>query len=252
MSVRSKLLKAELLLSGLARFTETDLVRCDHQTTCLYAECVRVSATRAANGDLLSSGFSNVVSNGAYPIADEGQVSLTPDWCGIGLRLQDREHFRCRYTPHHCADCREAYLAPGVDNEHRRVRNAAPLSCIQQIPFANDVPFDVAQDGKRQGQLSAQTFGFLACIDGNCGYGCARCENLSVMIAIVRQLAVAKWSPPAAIEQQHHCPMRCQIRKAPLYSCRIRQAKIRCHFASTRDFRHRSSLALRLRLIRPD
>ena len=139
-----------------------------------------------------------------------------------------------------------------VDDEHRRFRDAASLSCIQQVPFSNDVPFRVAQDGKWQRELGAQSFGFRGRIDGNCGYACACCTNLSVMIAIIRQLAVAKWSPPAAIEQQHHRPMRCQIRKAPRRSCRIRQAKIGRRFASTRDFRHCSSLALLPRLIRPE
>ncbi len=71
-----------------------------------------------------------MVSNGAYPIAGKRKVSLTPDRCRIALRLQNRENFRCRYTAHHGADCCVAYPAARVDDEHRRFRDATPLSCI--------------------------------------------------------------------------------------------------------------------------
>ena len=64
-------------------------------------------------------------------------------------------------------------------------------------------------------------------IDGNRGYACACCTNLSVKVAIIRELAVTKRSAQAAIEHQHQQPIRCEIRKTPSHSCRIRQVRIR-------------------------
>jgi hypothetical protein len=44
-----------------------------------------------------------------------------------------------------------------------------------------------------------------------------------VAVAVIRQLAVAKWSPPAAVEKKDQWILRCQTRKAPRYACGIRQ-----------------------------
>jgi hypothetical protein len=185
----------------------------------------------ATNGGLFPSVFSKVVSNGPYPIPRQWQVRLTPDLRCVVPSTQNRKNFGCGHAARHCVDGRVSDHTARVDDENRRFRNAASLSCIQQVPFSNDVALAVAQDGKWQGELRAQSFGFRGRIDGNGGYACACRPNLSVMIAIVRQLAVAKRSPPAAIEQQHQRPVRCQIRKTLPRSCRIPQAKIGRRFA---------------------
>jgi len=152
------------------------------------------------NGRSFPSVFSKAVSNGPNPIARQWQVSLTPDLGCVAPSIENRKNFGCRHTARHCVDGRVSHYEARVDDEHRRFRNAASLSCIQQVPFSNDVAFRVAQDGKWKRELRAQSFGLRGLIDGNCGYACACRPNLRVTIAIIRQLAVAKRSPPAAIK----------------------------------------------------
>jgi hypothetical protein len=120
---------------------------------------------------LLSSGFSKVVSNGAYPIAGKGQVSFTQDWRGIALSLQNRENFPFRYAAHHGTHRRVAHPLVRLDGRTQTVSPCRPSLAHSTIPFANDVPSNVAQDGKRQRESDAQTFGFCGCIDGNCDDG---------------------------------------------------------------------------------
>src|SRR3954452_23564838 len=101
----------------------------------------------------LSSLCSEVVSNRAYPIAREWKVSLTPNLPYAARSFQNRKDFGRWYTAHHCINSRISHHEARVDNEHRRFRDAASLSCIQHVPFANHVPFYVAQHGKGQREL---------------------------------------------------------------------------------------------------
>ena len=116
------------------------------------------TAAPATKGGLFPSVSSKVVSNGPYPIARQWQVRLTPDLCRVAPNTQNRKNFGCRHAARHCVDGRVSHHEARVDDEHRRFRNAASLSCIQQVPFSNDVAFPVTQDGKWQGELRAQSF----------------------------------------------------------------------------------------------
>jgi len=75
------------------------------------------------------------------------------------IGIQDRDELRCRYTAHHCIHSCKSDLKAGTYNKHGGLRDSASLLCIQQIPFPDDAPFHVAQNGKWQRELSAQTFG---------------------------------------------------------------------------------------------
>ena|SRR5438270_10494482 len=121
------------------------------------------------NGGLLPSIFSKVVSNSAHPIARTWQVRLTPNLRCVAPTTQNRNNLGCRHAARHCVDSCVSHHQARVDDEHRRFCNPASLSCIQQVPFSNDVAVPVAQDGKWEEELRAQSFGFRGRIDGNGG-----------------------------------------------------------------------------------
>ena len=114
-----------------------------------------------------------------------------------------------------------------IDDENARLRNAAPLLGVVNIPFTNDSVLRVAQNRERQLQLPAKRFRALRRVDGNSDDLSAKRLNPVVIVTVVRQLAETERSPVAAIEDQHQRAPRVDTGK-PLHRPRgIGQFEIR-------------------------
>lgn len=124
--------------------------------------------------------------------------------------------------------------APGIQNEHRRFRDAAFFARVVDAPLAHHLPLRVAQNCKRQSQPIAHRLRFFRGVHRNGDQLCARRANRRILLAIVRQLAEAERSPVATIKKQHQRTRRAKFRESPRRPGRIRQLKIRSRLARLR------------------
>lgn len=77
---------------------------------------------------------------------------------------------------------------------------------VENIPLLHGEAIGVTQNRERESKLAAKAFRLLGAIDGDCDDIGSGGANLIVVIAIVRQLAEAKWSPVPAIKEEHDGP----------------------------------------------
>jgi hypothetical protein len=148
------------------------------------------------------------IADGAEEVTDMRDVNPAPSRLPSRNGAQKAENLRCRHARDDVIYFRVAHGAIAVDDEDGRLRDAALLPRVVDIPLLNDAPFGVAQNRKREPQLAPHCFRFRGRIDGygrDAGPGRG---DFCVVVAVIRQLAEAKRSPIAAIEEQHERPVR--------------------------------------------
>ena len=79
-------------------------------------------------------------------------------------------------------------------------------------PVPNDATFRIAQNRKRQRELTPQGLRFVGRIHRDSHYARARRPDFQVVLSVVRQLAEAERSPITAIEEYHQAAVRDQLR----------------------------------------
>lgn len=148
--------------------------------------------------------------------------------CRISLSLaQCADNFRSWHSRRHFVHRNASDDAPRIQNEHRRLCNAAFFAGIVNAPLAHHDPLRITQNGKLQAELLPHRLRFFRPVYGNRRQPCARRANCRVKLLVLRQLAEAKWSPMPAIKEQDQRTGRAKFRQSPQRSSRIHQLKIR-------------------------
>ena len=88
-----------------------------------------------------------------------------------------------------------------INNEDRWLGDAAFLARIVDVPMPDDTPVRIAQNRKRQREVSAQGLRRFRCIYRDGYYARGRGPDFQVVLSVVRQLAEAERSPIAAIKE---------------------------------------------------
>jgi len=141
----------------------------------------------------------------------------------MGSFLSEQAHdLRSRHPRRNFIHRNAANYAPGIQNEHRGLRDAALFARIVDAPLAHHRPLRITQNRERQSQLVAHSLRFFRRVHGNGDQLCARRANRRILLAIVRQLAEAERSPVATIKKQHQRTRRAKFRELPRRPGRIR------------------------------
>ena len=135
-----------------------------------------------------------------------------------------------------------------IDHEDGWFGDAASFSRVVDVPVFDNASFRIAQNRKRQCELSSQGLRCFARIDRNSHQARARRPDVRIVFAIIRQLAEAKRSAIPAIEEQNQAPLLGdQLGQPPGHACRVQQLEVLHNFPSDRHFCHGTILVVYLR-----
>ena len=191
--------------------------RGESQGGCAKAQDPSVGRRPVANG----------VPNSAEEVCRGWDVALSPGWRRCRRRLQKADDLWRGRAARHAVHRHVADDAVGIDDEHGRLRDAAPLAGVVDAPFPDDAAFRVAQNHERQPQVPPHCLGRLRRIDRHRHNISAAVPDFAVVVAVVRQLTEAEGSPVAAIEEERQRASGDQRRQALRRSWRVRQVEFR-------------------------
>ena len=145
----------------------------------------------------------NGIVNRAEKVTETWKVKLARRRRLTAYVLKHLDDFRGWHSRSNTVNRRESYRAIPIDDENGRLRDAAFLASIINIPLLDHAPLRVGKDRKRQLKFSPDCFRFLGWINRNCDEVGTGRANFAIVLPVLRQLAKTKRSPMPSIKQDN-------------------------------------------------